>query len=670
MRWRTLAILVLPFLCNLAGPVRLAVGSGLVAHWKLNESSGTSAADASGSGYTGTVTGTGSWVAGYINNGFSFNGSTKIQAAGLMGNPANVTLAAWVNLTTTDTNGAEVISLGDHAQLRVDAGTNAQFAVYNGSTWTTLNLPSTTLAGTGWHHIAAVFDDTNDIMYIYLDGNPAASQSTSVTISYSGLGANTVIGRHGNGATTYDFTGIIDDARVYNYALSAAEIHDLVGRVAHWKLDEPSGASAADASAYNRVGTVTGTATWSSAVFNNGFTFDGSTKIQASGLLGSPSNITVAGWAKLTSADTSGAEIVSLGDRVYLRLDESGATKASFYNGSSFVTVSVNKTYAGTGWHHFAATFDNPSDSFKLYVDGVQAASTTTTSSISYAGGGANTVIGRNGNSGTSNDLTGMLDDVRVYNYALSASEVAELYGFVGHWKLDQTSGTTATDSSPFAKHGAVAGTANWSTDCGGMGVFDFNGSTNYVSMTNAAQFQPTTALTIAAWVKGDAWGSGGDVDTILRKGDTNPNNFAFHIADGKLELSLDGNNGSGIRGNTVLATGQWYHVAAVWNGSTVRLFVNGVLDNTPPSRSGTIATDTRPLYIGGRTGSTDMFDGMLRGVRFYNRALSDTEIKKLAGLAGYWRFAEGSGTTAADSSGQGFGRDAQRCHLDHQLLR
>jgi hypothetical protein len=158
--------------------------------------------------------------------------------------------------------------------------------------------------------------------------------------------------------------------------------------------------------------------------------------------------------------------------------------------------------------------------------------------------------------------------------------------------------------------------------------------------------------VTIAAWIRGDSWGATSDVDTILRKGEANPNNYQLVISDGRVELGLDTNDAAGSRGNTVLTTGMWYHVAAVWDGATVRIFVNGVLDNTPPARTGTIGTDTRSLYLGGRSGA-DYFDGMIRDVRFYNRALYDSEVRKLAGLAGYWAFSEGSGTTAADTSGQ-----------------
>ncbi len=631
-----------------------ALGQNLRAHWKLNESSGTSASDSTGNGYTGTVTGTATWTSGMINNCFSFNGSTKIEIGNLLGNPASLSVACWVNITASDSAGAEAISLGDYVVLRVhnvsDGGPTGSIYI-GGSTWVNV-ITTTSYVGTGWHHFVLTFDDSGNSVKLYIDGALAASNTTSSSIVWTGLGSATRIGRHGNTRTDLDLTGLVDDARVYDYALSAAEILDLYGKIAHWKLNESSGTSAADSSAYNRTGTVTGTASWTSAVLNNGFSFNGSTKIQATGLLGSPSSFTVAAWGNLTTADTSGAEVISLGDRVYLRLDESGATKVAFYNGSSFVTASVATTYAGTGWHHFAGVFSNSGDSLKLYVDGVQVASTTTTSNVSYSGGGSNTVIGRQGNSGTSNDFTGLMDDIRAYNYALSASDVAELYGFVGHWKLNHTSSTTATDSSPFATNGTVSGTANWSTDCGGMRVFDFNGSTNYVSIANASHLQPIESLTIAAWIKGDSWGAGSDVDTILRKGDSPPNNYKLDIADGKVELGLDVNDDAGIQSTTTLSTGVWYHVAATWDGAIVKIYINGELDSST-ARTGTIATDTRSLYIGGRSG-TDLFNGMIRDVRLYNRALQQSDIRKLAGPVGYWQFGEGSGTTAADSSGIG----------------
>jgi hypothetical protein len=250
----------------------------------------------------------------------------------------------------------------------------------------------------------------------------------------------------------------------------------------------------------------------------------------------------------------------------------------------------------------------------------------------------------------------GVLDDLAVYDKALSPAQIAALYSaaqkaLIGYWKLNQTSGTTVVDSSSFGQNGTVSGGTNWSSRCNGVGTFDFNGSGNYISIPNASHLQPTSAMTITGWIRGDSWSSGTDVDVILRKGEDNPNNYQLAIADGRVALYLDDSDTSGIRGNTVLATGQWYHVAATWDGTDVRIYLNGQLDNTPTSRTGTIGTDTRPVYIGGRTGA-DYFNGMIYDVQFYNYALTQAEINALFGLTGYWAFSEGSGSTAADTSG------------------
>src|SRR4029077_9498345 len=100
------------------------------------------------------------------------------------------------------------------------------------------------------------------------------------------------------------------------------------------------------------------------------------------------------------------------------------------------------------GWHHFAVTFDDAADSLKLYIDGALAATTSTTSSVTWTGLGTKTRVGSHGNASTAYDLRGAIDDVRVYDKALSQAEIIDLFGLVGRWKLDETSGTTAADSS------------------------------------------------------------------------------------------------------------------------------------------------------------------------------------------------------------------------------
>ena len=143
-----------------------------------------------------------------------------------------MTLAAWVNLYSADTGGAEVISLGDSVSLRLDAtyaGWGLVGAMYDGTAWVAINH-SVTLAGTGWHHVAYSFNDAGNLATLYLDGVAVASTSTTSSISYT-LGANSYIGTHGNGDATFDFNGKIDEARVYNRVLSTNEIASLANEL-------------------------------------------------------------------------------------------------------------------------------------------------------------------------------------------------------------------------------------------------------------------------------------------------------------------------------------------------------------------------------------------------------------------------------------------------------
>jgi hypothetical protein len=198
----------------------------------------------------------------------------------------------------------------------------------------------------------------------------------------------------------------------------------------------------------------------------------------------------------------------------------------------------------------------------------------------------------------------------------------------VARWKLDDATGTLASDCIG-TNNGTISG-ATWTTGKIRGGLL-FNGSTDYVSIPDGVQFRPTTAMTIAGWVKASSWPTDPDwACIVLRKGDANPNNWELDVGLGRVSFVLDDYDAYAIRGNTVLATNTWYHVAATWDGATIRLYVNGVLDATPVSRTGAIGTDTRAVYLGGRVGSTDIISGSVDDVRLYSRALTAPEVAAL----------------------------------------
>lgn len=202
----------------------------------------------------------------------------------------------------------------------------------------------------------------------------------------------------------------------------------------------------------------------------------------------------------------------------------------------------------------------------------------------------------------------------------------------ISHWKLDETSGTTAADWVG-GRNGTLSG-ATWASGRVAGGV-QLNGTSNFVSVPDSAAFRVTTAMTICGWIRASSWPNDGNwASVILRKGDANPNNWQLAVREGRVIMTLDEFDLYSVGGSVSLATNKWNHVAGTWDGTQIRLYVNGVADGSPVSRAAPIGTDTRPVYIGGRNGMTDITNGTVDDVRFYNRALTADEIADLAKVA------------------------------------
>jgi len=145
--------------------------------------------------------------------------SDNVVVPGNFNNPASVTLAAWINPVINGDD--DIISMGDNIGLRVRPDGQIRGLFYDTSGFNVLY--SGILIPSGWNHVALTFEDTNKELVLYLNGVEVASQTANGSIDYS-RGTDTVIGGHGNGQTTFDYTGLIDDARIYVRALSADDI--------------------------------------------------------------------------------------------------------------------------------------------------------------------------------------------------------------------------------------------------------------------------------------------------------------------------------------------------------------------------------------------------------------------------------------------------------------
>jgi hypothetical protein len=197
--------------------------------------------------------------------------------------------------------------------------------------------------------------------------------------------------------------------------------------------------------------------------------------------------------------------------------------------------------------------------------------------------------------------------------------------GLVAAYGFEEGSGTTTTDGSGLGNTGTItAGT--WST-AGRFGkALSFNGTSSLVTVNDVAALRLTTAMTLEAWVRPTTSASW---RCALLKETSGGLAYGLYASDGsgrpsgyvRVGSEIDATAPSAITLNT------WTHLAATYDGTTLRLFVNGTQVATR-ALTGSIASSTQPLRIGGNQVWGEYFSGLIDEVRVYNRALSAAEIQ------------------------------------------
>ena len=211
------------------------VFAGLVGWWKLDDASGSTAADSSATGYDGTLQNMAGdeWGAGHVGGALEFDGindfvrmpdsATALQLTGdyssslwILADSAQKQWAGIYSRCTTSGN-------DNHFTLQFNNAADRRLTVYHpsGKRWIT----SCTLADVAgaWHHIAVAYRYSPARVQLYVDGS-FHSESTSLTQKPGSGNGKLHIGGERTGSSSYVFKGKIDDLRIYDRVLSAEEI--------------------------------------------------------------------------------------------------------------------------------------------------------------------------------------------------------------------------------------------------------------------------------------------------------------------------------------------------------------------------------------------------------------------------------------------------------------
>src|SRR5437016_234439 len=239
--------------------------------------------------------------------------------------------------------------------------------------------------------------------------------------------------------------------------------------------------------------------------------------------------------------------------------------------------------------------------------------------------------------------FNGFIDEVHVFNRVLSDAEIRSIFtadaaglckpagqtpncvqppaGLVGWFAGDG-------DARDITENGYSTGKVAKAFNLNGAGQH-FNGTGQYVEYPSRASQDPTTEITVDAWVYFNQLPSEtGRFMTIIAKSDVNRFLDLVALGDDKIRFFSGFNS---VSANTAMQKGRWYHIAATFKANVeMRIYVNGVLENTQ-AISGGRAANNNPLTIGTSAfDRTRNFAGLIDEAQMYNRALSTAEIQTI----------------------------------------
>ncbi|MCM1519701.1 MAG: LamG domain-containing protein [Lachnoclostridium sp.] len=286
-------------------------------------------------------------------------------------------------------------------------------------------------------------------------------------------------------------------------------------------------------------------------------------------------------------------------------------------------------------WHHVVMVRDTYASTLYLYVDGEQvAAGQDNTGALNC--GVENLILG-NFNVSFDNPFTGALDEIYIYQGAMSAEKVAERYASSGselaYYPLDEVAETT-----PNLVYGSATAEGGVPTAIEGVkaGAAEFAGGSYYTQAAYDAIQLGESDFTVSMWLK-----STDDDAYIFFKGShsanadlkTTGNWMGLERKNGYLCFSIDDDatkTDCKLADASDVFDGRWHHVACVRNHAekTLHLYVDGVERATTADKTGALADNNEALLLGISDETSRVYDGALDEFTIFPLALSADAVK------------------------------------------
>lgn len=397
--------------------------------------------DTGGLTYAGTASP--QWTTGYVGDAFNAKPAAKdhlVSSAPMVDTSENYSVAAWVRLDTSvghavvlgqDGNGTTAFSL--QYQDTIDRWA---FRAANADAATTTVVDAVSDRPPVWHtwtHLIGTYDANERKLHLYVNGVLEGEADYTATWASSGpfvVGA----GKFGGSRGSY-FTGPIDDVRVWDRVVTveeAARIANTAVPRAHYKLDENAGTTTRD-EVSGQNATLRGDVSWGADEFTSvrlTGSAGGDVRGPAPALVPGQS-FTVSAWVRADQTNTDVRTAVGISDATYspFLLDYNGSQRRwEFFvvNAAHTASWSVFSTQSATenSWAYLTGVYDATAKTITLYVDGINAGSTSGVAP--WGGGGALVIGGGKWNGLDTAPLRGLVDDVRLYSGVRALADISD----------------------------------------------------------------------------------------------------------------------------------------------------------------------------------------------------------------------------------------------------
>ena len=322
----------------------------------------------------------------------------------------------------------------------------------------------------------------------------------------------------------------------------------------------------------------------------------------------SNSSFSLSAWVFIDSVSTQNGIIAKrdIGGNAsnkmwYFEINTSSQLRFLWYTSSSSSNASSTDTIPLNTWTHVVVTSNGAgANGLTFYINGTAdsgGSKTGPSSSSSIQQTGTPLWIGARGGNTTAQYTNGKIDQVTIFDYALSPIQVASL-GLDGY-------------------------------------AFNFNGSTQAIDCGTGSRFD-IDQITISGWIKRNS--SIGDYAIVagIRNTSNGPTPYTINLQTAsskliKFVITQSDSTSVVVTSNTLIENDTWYHVAGVADGSNVKLYVNGDLQTDQKTYDGTITSPTQNFNIG-RQPSNPLYywDGELSNISVFNTGLQESDVQTL----------------------------------------